>query len=225
LSAILADLDTKMSKKKKDGSSSGAETHDDASFADADTSKMAVLQRLRAGAAVCIARRKPDTTVSAHAADEESGNADKGGDTWGSKAKLLMGVCSASRKTSALPSPSPAHKPTHKAKKDKAGVKKKKALLSVVETGEEELEAEVGGEVELCGKGAANTAAEQEESQGEEEEEEADEEEDEEEEEEEEEDDGGKAKKMNSEGGSWRSGIALLTVCVCGIVSLCVCMR
>ena len=93
--ALLTDLDGKLNNKRGKGEGERA-VPADAKFDDTDTSKMAILQRLRAGAASCIAKKKADMGVED---DEEEAAATKSAGGWGGRCvRALSGVwaiCSA----------------------------------------------------------------------------------------------------------------------------------
>ena len=97
LRSILVDLQQQMKAKGKgagsptsDGAAGDGNTKSDAAYDPADTSKLAVLQRLRAGAASCLARRKVDVGV-----EECEGKASDDG--WGAKVSNAMAACGVAR--------------------------------------------------------------------------------------------------------------------------------
>ena len=83
LAAILTDLDGKLNNKRGKGEGERA-VPADAKFDDTDTSKMAILQRLRAGAASCIAKKKADMGVED---DEEEAATTKSAGGWGGRCR------------------------------------------------------------------------------------------------------------------------------------------
>ena len=97
LSAILLDLEINMGKKKKkkDKVENGAGDETSEAAAAGAASKLAILQRLREGAASCVARRKAGSS-----AGEEAAEADDAGSKPGGMASRIMGACSAPRSDS-----------------------------------------------------------------------------------------------------------------------------
>ena len=91
------DLQQQMKAKGKgagsptsDGAAGDGNKNSDAAYDPADTSKLAVLQRLRTGAASCLARRKVDVGV-----EECEGKASDDG--WGAKVSNAMAACGVAR--------------------------------------------------------------------------------------------------------------------------------
>jgi V8-like Glu-specific endopeptidase len=82
LAAILTDLEAKLTNKQGKAGENKAASPANAKIDDKDTSKMAILERLRAGAASCVARKKADMGVED---DANEALATKSAGGWGGR--------------------------------------------------------------------------------------------------------------------------------------------